>query len=310
MPAIAIAGLLLLTGCAGGDPPTPSSADSTAPGTASAADPAAVPGADATEAQHLAPTASGWLAGNEVTLTSAEYDPDAGRIVVTADVKNTSEVESFTGEYLSWVFLDVGAGAPATALQFSSTAVAQATTEVEMSFFAPDDGLVLADAVLQLGASGQRQWLLPLDPDAEATGSEPKTAALSGTIDASGMTLTLASVSVVPWTCSDSDDYGTGGTGRVTYEPVADDKLGVVVRGDFAESVAYTGGNAVSTMTLEQPDGISVNAIGAVWHVFAAGDRAEDYALCFTVDAPATGTYTLGFTTYRGASASGPITLP
>lgn len=264
---------------------------------------------DPKTSQTIEPTAYGWLAGNRVTITQAEFDVDAGTVVVTADVENTSIVESFGGRYQSWLSLDTGAGAPTRAYSISSPAVAESTTEVEISFYAPADGLILEQAVLQLGEAGTRQWLVPLEPGAEGEGIEPEGFDVRGVADAAGFSFTATSAQLVPWTCADSDDYGPSGTGRVSYEPVADDKFGLLLWGDLLETVSYTGGNGPTTGVLTQPDGRAVNMIGKVWTVFAAGDRVEDYAYCFTVDEPGTGDYVFSFETYRGGSGSLTLSL-
>lgn len=277
-------------------PSTPSGGTTTEPG-------------DATAAQAVDSDALGWLAGNQVTLTRAEYDPTAGQVTVTAVVENSAQTESFSGLYSSWVLLDTGSGAPVPATSFSSVGVPEATTEVEIVFGAPLEGVDLETASVILGPAGTKTWSLPLAAGAPGVGVAPVDVSASGTADAAGLSFTATAARLMPWTCADSDDYGPGGTGRVTYEPVADDKSGLIVWGDFVESVAHTGGNGITALTLTQPDGLTVNGIGAVWQTFARGDRVEQYGACFTVDDPAQGKYRLTVEAYRGGSGRLPITV-
>lgn len=264
---------------------------------------------DTTAPQTVDADAHGWVAGNQLTLTAAEYDPTADTVTVTARVENSAQTESFTAAYRPWVLLDSGSGAPLAATSFSSVGVPEATTEVTISFSAPPEGIDLDAASLLLGPPGTRTWSLPLAPGAEGVGIAPIDVAVSGIADAAGLSFTATSGRIMPWTCANSDDYGPGRTGRVTYEPVADDKLGLIVWGDFSESVSHTGGDGITALTLTQPDGLTVDGIGAVWQTFAVGDRVEDYGACFTVDAPGPGDYLLSVQAYRGGSATLPFTV-
>lgn len=301
LAALSAAGVtvVLLASCSAG-----SSIASDGGATVAAAPSAEQSTADPSAAHSIASTAEGWIAGNLVTLTASEFEPTTGVITVTADVSNTSGVDGFTADYYSWIGLDTGAGAPLTPSAFSSTSVPGRIVEIEIEFAAPEEGVDLTNAVLELGAASDQQWLLPLSAGAGGDGTEPAEIPLDDVADAAGLTFTSTAAQLVPWTCTDSDDYGPNRTGRVTFEPVADDKLGILVVGDFQESVAYTGGNSVPAIRILQPDGRTVNHNGAVWTVFAQGDVVEDYVLCFTVDAPVAGDYVVSFDTYRGGTAS------
>lgn len=263
---------------------------------------------DSDNAQQLDSDAEGWLAGNLVQLTSSDYDPTTGLITLTTNVTNSSGVDGFTGQYLRWIDLVIGAGAPLTPTSVSSTSVPGRLVEIDIQFFAPQEGVDLSAAVLELGGTGAQQWLLPLAPGQPSTGTDPRDIDLTTTADAAGLTFTATAAEIVPWTCDDSDDYGPNKSGRVSFEPVADDKMGLLVVVDIHESVAYTGGNAVTAIRVLQPDGKTVNHNGAVWTVFAQGDAVEDYVLCFTVDAPVTGDYAVSFDTYRGATGAFTVT--
>jgi len=293
---LAAATLLVLAGCSA----APASEASSTP-TTEAADP--------TVAQSVEPTAMGWIAGNRVSPTLAEYDPVAGTIVITADVENTSNTDSFEPDVTESIFLDTGSGAPVGPATSSSISVAGATTEIELSFPASADGLVLAEAVLQLGDSGERTWLVPLTGD-DAEGLEPATIDATGVADAGGMSFTLDHVEVLPWACDDSDDLGPGESGRVWYVPGADDELTIVLWGDIHEAVSIVGGDTTTTsISLSLPDGTAAPQIGTVNSVFDINEGIDDFALCFSVPAPVSGDYTLNWSSYRGASATLTVTI-
>ncbi|MFT4230419.1 MAG: hypothetical protein QM602_09035 [Microbacterium sp.] len=301
LPILAIAAVLGLSACATA---SPEDAESAADGETAAVveltptDAEAIP----TGVQEVTPSASGWLAGSRVTPTKAVYDPEAGTVVVTVDVENTANTEAFNGNTSSWIFLDTGSGAPANAHQISSVAVPESTTEIDLSFYAPAEPFVLEDAVLQFGAATQKQWLVPLKPGATGEGIEPIDVPASETIKEADYRIDVTAVQVLPWTCSGGGV--AGGAAWVSYEPVVDDKLGVIVWADFTPTKDFAGGNALWNLYLDQPDGKSVAAEFNGTPVQGVGDHVEDFPFCFTVDDPAAGEYTIRWETYRDAATA------
>lgn len=132
----------------------------------------------------------------------------------------------------------------------------------------------------------------------------------SGTADAGGLTFTVTSGEVLPWACESADDYGTGKTGRVWYEPGAADEAAIVLWGDILETVSIHGGDTALAASLTSPDGTTSPQIGVVNTVFDVNQGIEDYALCFTVKRPVGGTYTLTWNSFRAATATLPVEIP
>jgi hypothetical protein len=299
---LVVTAVLLLTGCAPSNPPPTATHSSGTSGNA---------GTKANTAQTITSTNVGWFAGNHVTVTGAEFDPKTEKATVHVTVANTATRDSFDDDVTDSVSLDTGEGAPLAVSRVSSLALQSATTKLDLEFVAPAEGLVLKSAVLQLGAPNEQRWLVPLDPTKKATGREPVSLPITGVLDAAGFAFTISKVEVLPWACSQSDTGGPSSSGRVGYEPTAGDKLGLVLWGDITEARSIVGGDTLDSTTLLQPDGTTVAQIGEVLKVFDLGDRVDDYALCFTVDSPAAGNYSVTWTSYlKAATATFTFTVP
>ena len=300
--AAVIAGtVLLLAGCAS-TPPT----SGAMPGAPSAAESTPV----GPVAQTTTPETAGWLAGNHVTVDAAAYDPATGEVVLTTVVENTANTESFGADVAPYVLLDTGAGAPTPVSVVSSVAVPSSSTSIDLTFrLAPEAALDLADSALVLGGPGYATWRVPLADASSAEGAEPVDVAASGVADGAGLSFTATSAQVLPWACADADDYGPGESGRIWFEPGAEDEAALVIWGDIHEAVSIVGGDTPLAASLALPDGTVAPQIGVVNTVFDINEGITDYPLCFTVPTPVEGVYTLNWSTYRGASATLSVTV-
>lgn len=300
--AVVITGAgLVLAGCA------------STPSTGGGADPTPVESATTVAgpvAQNTAPDAAGWLAGKRVTVDAAAYDPSTGEVTLATVVENTANTESFGADVSAYILLDSGAGAPTPVSVVSSVAVPSSSTSIDLTFrLAPETALELGDAELVLGGPGYATWRVPLADASTSEGVEPVEVAATGVADGGGLSFTATSAQVLPWACADVDDYGPAGSGRIWYEPGAEDEAALVIWGDIHEAASIVGGDTPIAASLTLPDGTVAPQIGTVYTVFDINEGIVDYPLCFTVPAPAGGVYTLNWSTYRGASASLSITV-
>ncbi len=292
---------VVLVGCAGA-PPAESADPPAAAGTATAS---AAPGPQAS-----APRSAGWLAGNHITVDAASYDSETGEVRLETHVENTANTESVGADLYEYLLLDTGEGAPAPVSSVSSVAVPSSTTAIELTFLlAPQTPLALDDASLVLGGPGFATWRIPLADASQPDGTEPADHAFSGVADAGGLSFTATQVQVLPWACDDVDDYGPAETGRITYAPGGEGEAAFIVWGDIHEAQSIVGGDTPLAASLALPDGTVAAQIGTVYTVFDVNEGIDDYPLCFTVPAPASGTYTLTWNSYRGASAALTIEL-
>lgn len=293
----------LLAGCGGSSPES-----APAPGAPDAAAASAEPSPTAVPASIVADV-DGWLAGSKITVTAAAYDADLSTVTLDLTVENTANTDTLEGGAAEYISLDVGEGTPLSNPSISSVAVASSTTKLSVEFLGVLTAPVWEESALVLGGPGYETWRLPLAEGASGDGIEPFEARFAGVADAGGLSFTAERIQVLPWACESVDDYGPGESGRYWFEPSREGEAAVVVWGDIHEAVSIWGGDTPLAASLTLPDGTVAPQIGTVYTVFDVNEGIADYPLCFTVERPVDGAYTLTWSSYRGAVATLPFEI-
>ena len=157
---------------------------------------------------------------------------------------------------------------------------------------------------LVFGRTSEQQWILPMSPGGGSIGVTPVSYAMTGRVEAEGFYLDVYEVLVVPWACQTADDGNAGtGAGRSVYGPISRSRVSVVVKGTVGSSIDHRGGTTAGRILLRTPGGNQV-ATSTLFGVYDIGNSTNDVPVCFPVDSPAAGPYTLVWTSTFGGEAT------
>jgi len=228
-----------------------------------------------------------WYSGFEIAATRATYDPTAGELNMLVTFKNDALGPSdplgvlLSGSALEW------SGDPLPAYCSCSNQLPGGNVLPATIQFFPPAGFDLRGAVFVLGSATQHQAKIPLDGGAAISDLPVAHPEIQGQIDdGAGTTFTIERVRVVAADCWGLAD-------GLTYVPGPADRVSVEVVG----SVVYTGEGSVNfgDATLVLPDGTRISSASLTSYVYALSSNQpqHDVGACFSVPAPAAGSYTL-----------------
>jgi hypothetical protein len=231
--------------------------------------------------------AKAWFSGFEIAATRATYDPTAGEVDVLVTFKNDALGAAdplgvlLSGSALEW------SGDPLTAFCSCSNQLPGGNVLPATIQFFPPAGFDLRGAVFVLGGATEHQAKIPLDGGAATSDLPIAYPEIQGEIDdGAGTTFTIERVRVVAADCWGLAD-------GLTYVPGPVDRVSVEVVG----SVVYTGEGSINfgDATLVLPDGTRISSASLTSYVYALepNQPQHDVGACFSVPAPAAGSYTL-----------------
>jgi len=257
------------------------------PTVAVTATPTATPAAAAKGAFSL--SGSVWWSGFVIAPTDGTYDAVKHTLTINAAFTNTgtegSELRNLSdGTKISWNGQDLAAFVSIGVVSPGATAQAQITAAVPAGFEA-------ASAVLTFGASNQHQVLVPLDGTA-ATSEQPTALAITGKVTMGKYTTyTITSSMLVPASCSGYPD-------RIKYGPLDATLLSIVVFGTAVNRDSILD-HHIDRGYLILADGSKVASVPVMGLELPASTTIKGQAMCFAVDAPATGSFKLAMHEYR-----------
>jgi len=199
------------------------------------------------------------------------------------DALGTADPEGvlISGTALEW------SGTPLTGFCSCSTQLPAGNVLPTTIQFYPTEGFDLRGAVFVMGGATQHQAKIPLDGSAATSDAPIAHDEIQGQIDdGAGTTFTIERVRVVAADCWGLAD-------GLTYVPGSSDRVAVEVVG----SVVYTGEGNINfgDATLVLPDGTRIASASLTSYVYALSPNQPQHNVgaCFSVPAPATGSYTL-----------------
>jgi hypothetical protein len=238
-------------------------------------------------------------AGLTFTLDSATYSAVdhqldvSGTIASPLATRDTSVADVFVSDEPFIAFS--GSQFPGEVRDPNTLPVA-ATVTAGLRFRDLPDGFDPAKAKLTFGAANEHQAIVPLDGSV-ATSDATIALPITGTVTSVNQTtFAIQSVNIVAGSCE--------GSPRKTYFTGARvGKTAVVVRGTFGSTSNQPSGVGINlgsgSVTLLQPNGLSAMPTPDVVEVLGRSNPPfEDYTMCFLVDGPPVGTYTLSIPTF------------
>ncbi len=305
---------IVLVACGGGDVATPTTAApaETIPvlsATTAAVTPTTTTTTAAPALTEVELGGSAWLAGIKFSPVSAVYDPQQATLDVTHDVEVTqTEPVGWAGLFGS-LLVRTATGAVITPILDSGQVPGLSKATVTFQYWNVPPDFDLASATLLFGQPDEQQWELAMSPDAVGTGTEPIYLDVTGKVEAEGFYLDIKGVSLVPWACYGNYDGGAGARGVSWYAPIGSDRLTLIITGTVGANIAFTGGTTSGDYNVTMPNGNSA-AGNTGFAVYDLGVSSTGVEVCFTVDEPGTGTYTLNWTSYRGGEDTFEVTVP
>jgi len=234
-----------------------------------------------------------YFMGFDITPSQVTYDPVAATVRIDATFLNRGSAQTDLlyipdggKATLAWSGPAINLGMDSS----NSTAIPGGAT-VKGTFTASvPEGFVLADSVLTLGLSDQHQSTLPLKAGATATTEMPRDFAVTGSVKVGNMAkVTFKRGQVVAATCSGDPDKISFAPAKKGEESIL---LNVVSQGINSswDTIVYSAATG--------PDGISATGTPGGRYMGALSTFRTD-VLCYTVTAPAKGTYVTKWTAER-----------
>lgn len=254
-------------------------------------------GADATaidDGVEIAMEETVWFAGYRVTATAARFDGGA----VSIDVGFTNEQYGSADPcalLLEDIALVVDGRRSSLSADRCSRLPPGTSSRTILSANVSSD-VRTTNSVVQFGAPEQHQARIPLDGGA-STSEQPMSLSATGTVTGDTWTFALDEIAVVPAACDGLSD-------TLGFRPGRADEVSIVVSGTIASSDRYPLGFGNARLTLpggEEVASPSLSGPGVIY-VVGPGLTERDARACFSVPAPAVGTYrvTIAPVTERG----------
>jgi len=234
-----------------------------------------------------------YFMGYDIVPSQATYDPMAGTVRIDATFLNHGSAQADLlyvpdgGKVsLAWNGQVINMG-----MDSSISTVSPGGTTVKGTFTASvPEGFVLADSVLTLGLPDQHQSTLPLQAGAAATTEMPRSFAVTGSVRIGNVAkVTFKSGQVVAATCSGDPD-------KIAFSPAKKGEESILLNVVSADINASA--DTITYSYATGPDGISAKGTPGGRYMGGLSTFRTD-TLCYTVTAPAKGTYVMKWTAER-----------
>lgn len=253
-----------------------------------------------------------WLAGVKFSPTEAIHDPIEQTVTVDYEVMVTQTETRYWPELYSSMLLELP-DKPQIAVQDddSGEVPGGGTTRVSFSFSGVTPDADLSTATLLFGRQDEQRWTLPMTPTAVGSGPEPIDVDIDAgsRVEAEGLYFEMSSIEMVPWSCQHAGDGGQKMHGTSIFAPVSHDRFSAVITGRLGAENALHGFNLVDNVTLSQPNSLRAGSIGN-YGLYDDGESATEVPMCFLVDTPISGSYTLNWSSSHGGADTFAFNVP
>ena len=235
---------------------------------------------------------SAWLAGVEFSPRDAIHDYTQNEVTVDYQVVVTqTETLNWINLYPSMMIL-AASGGSLFPFSDSGPALGLSTGSVEISFCCRGREVDLSTATLVFGLPTQQSWTIPMTANAQGNGVVPIDQDFAERVDADGLYFEISTIDLVPWSCVWNSDGFEAQRGETVFGPVSNDRLTVVLTGTLGSVSTTSEYIKLGQVGLTQPNGHQAALLGS-FVAYKPNEFATQVPLCFLVEAPGTGTYTL-----------------